>query len=274
MKLNNMKIKSKIIKTNKSNIKLLVLDSRKTNKLVNGILWIHGGGYVRGVKEHVLISRAMDILKKYETVVISPGYTLATKEPYPKALNDCYEALEYIYDNAQTLGIDKEKIIVGGESAGGGLALSTTLLARDKEKIKVKAIFPLYPMIDYKDTKSSINNHSYIWNTKKNHKAWKKYLGKKYYEKEIEEYASPSNLKDFNNLPPIYTFVSDKEPFYEETINFIKKAQENNIDAKVDIYSLNIHEFDILCPFLKQSKIARKKFIENYNRIINKYLKE
>ena len=83
--------------------------------------WIHGGGYITGMKEMVHMSRAVDLVKRFGAVVVSPGYRLAIQRPFPAAAEDCYSALVYLKDHAQELGIRQNQIMVGGESAGGGL---------------------------------------------------------------------------------------------------------------------------------------------------------
>jgi acetyl esterase/lipase len=82
----------------------------------------------------------------------------------------------YIKDHAKELGINSDQIMVGGESAGGGLTAAISMLARDKGEVKVAFQMPLYPMLDDRDTDSSRDNHAHNWNTKRNHKAWKRYL--------------------------------------------------------------------------------------------------
>ena len=69
----------------------LILKSRRTEHARTGLLWIHGGGYITGMKEMVYMSRAVDILKRYGVTVLSPGYRLAFMHPYPAALHDCYQ---------------------------------------------------------------------------------------------------------------------------------------------------------------------------------------
>ena len=82
-----------------------------------------------------------------------------------------------------------------------------------------------------------------------------------------------TKLKDFQNLPPFYTFVGDGEPFYQETIDFTKKAQENGIDAHCDVYHSDTHAFDIYHALSEEGKMARENFIKNYDYVKNKYLK-
>ena len=97
----------------------------------------HGGGYMTGMKEMAYIGRAADLVRNHGAVVIAPGYHLSLFHPYPTALNDCYATLLYIKDHAKELGINPDQIMVGGESAGGGLAAAISMLARDKGEVKI-----------------------------------------------------------------------------------------------------------------------------------------
>lgn len=104
-------------------LKLLILQpttNTKPKEKTPGILWIHGGGYAVGMASMIYMSRALNLVKKYGAVVITPEYRLAGKAPYPAALEDCYTALKYLKDHADELSCSSAQIMVGGESAGGG----------------------------------------------------------------------------------------------------------------------------------------------------------
>ena len=206
------------------------------------------------------------LAKKYGAVVVCPNYRLAGKAPYPAALEDCYAALEWMHEHADALGIDRDRIVVGGESAGGGLTAAICLYARDKGDIPIALQLPLYPMLDCEDTQSSSDNHGHVWNTKRNHWGWKHYLGNLYGSKDISKYASPARETDYSGLPPCYTFVADGEPFYSETLAYVKNLQDAGVEAKVDIYHGNTHAFDMLLPWLEQSKTAKRRLCEAYER--------
>ena len=253
-------------------LKLIVLSPQKKDGPVPGILWIHGGGYVTGMAAMVYASCGKDLAKRFGAVVISPEYRLAGKAPYPAALNDCYAALEYMWDHAEELGIDREKILVGGESAGGGLAAATCIYARDQKKIPIAMQMPLYPMLDCRDTLSSRDNHGKIWNTKRNHRGWKRYLGPLYGAKDIPVYASPAHETDYRQLPPCYTYVCDGEPFYCETLTYVENLQKAGVPAKADVFPGDIHGFDLFFFWKDSVKKAKKKRAEAYETIIVKGL--
>lgn len=246
-------------------MKLLILRptvNRKPQEQTPGILWIHGGGYVTGMAGMIYMSRANDLVKKYGAVVVTPEYRLAGKAPYPAALEDCYTALRYLKNNADTLGCNRDRLMVGGESAGGGLTAALCIYARDRGEVNIAFQMPLYPMLDDRDTDSSRDNHGISWNTKRNHAAWKRYL--RDITGEIPPYAAPARENDCRNLPPAYTFVGNREAFFCETLTYIKRLQEAGVPASVDVYPTGFHAFDMLLPFRKISKQAIAAFEQKY----------
>ncbi len=216
-----------------------VLVVHPTDKPERGIslLWIHGGGYILGMKEMVFMSRAADLVRKFGVTVYSPGYRLAWMKPYPAAVSDCFEVLEYLNKRP-------EPIMVGGESAGGGLAAAVCMMARDKG-IPVAFQMPLYPMISNVDTESSGNNHGRVWNTRRNHLGWRFYL-RRDAKKRVSPYAAPAWQEDYSGLPPCYTFVGDGEPFYCETLRYVENLKKAGVEAEADVYHTDMHAFDML----------------------------
>ena len=270
------KIEKIKIKSTGRDIKLLILKpiaNAKPKEKTPGILWIHGGGYFTGMPEMIFISRALNLVKKYGAVVVSPEYRLSKESKYPAALEDCYSALKYLKDHSEELGINSSQIMVGGESAGGGLTVALCMYARDKKEINIAYQMPLYPMIDDRDTESSQDNHAPVWNTKRNHKAWKLYLGE-LWKKDVPIYAAPARQTDYSNLPPAYTFVGDIEPFYCETLAYIENLKKAGIEAKVNVYSKCFHAFDMFFPYSKNGKKAIEEFEKQYLYATENYFSE
>ena len=261
-----MKLKTRYIRIDVSGrkMKAILLRPKKQEGKVPGILWIHGGGYALGMAEMVLFSCGKLLAEHFGALVLSPEYTLSGKKGYPTALEECFAALKYMDEHREELKIDK--IIVGGESAGGGLCAALCLYARDHSDIEISYQFPLYPMLDCEDTSSSRDNHGKIWNTKRNHWGWKKYLQDLYQTENVPIYASVSRVKDLEGMPPCYTFVCDGEPFYEETKNYIRALKDSGVSASMDIYPGDVHAFDMLQPWTKKAKLAKEKLCEVFEK--------
>ena len=207
---------------------------------------------------------------------MSPEYRLALQVPYPAALEDCYAALLYMHLHADELGIDRNRIVVGGESAGGGLAVATCLLARDTGDVNVAMQIPLYPMLDCEDTLSSRDNHGKIWNTQRNHWGWSRYLDGLYDPEDegqvgnVPRYASPARETDFSGLPPCYTYVLDGEPFFIETLDYVRNLRAAGVDAHVDVFHGNTHAFDMFRFWTFEAKEAKRRLCAAYERVIGR----
>jgi len=244
-------------------MKLLILRSKKAReKKAPGILWLHGGGYAVGGTYMAHMSRAVGLIKKFGAVVVCPEYRLAGKAPYPAALEDCYAALLYLKNHAPQLGVDDTRLMVGGESAGGGLTAALCLYARDKGEVNISFQMPLYPMIDDRETESNRDNHGITWNSKRNRAAWKLYL--RDVAGEIPAYAAPARAESYENLPPCYTFVGDREPFYSETLAYVEGLKKAGVAAHVDVYPTGVHAFDMLLPWRKISHAAVEEFEKQF----------
>ena len=255
-----MRGRIRFIQSGGRRLRLICLRPRKQTGPLPGILWIHGGGYCTGMAEMVYVTCGRLLARRFGAVVVSPGYTLSGKAPFPAALDDCWAALRWLYDNAAALGVDPARIIVGGESAGGGLAAAVCLRARD-QRLPVAAQLPLYPMLDCEDTPSSRDNHGIGWDTRRNHRAWARYL-RGLPDGPTPKYASPARETDYAGLPPCYTFVCDGEPFYDETLTYVRRLREAGVDADCDVYPGRVHGFDILRFWTKQARTARQKLCD------------
>lgn len=247
------------IPTAHGNIPALLLSPRTAPVEATGVLWLHGGGYAVGMKEMVHMSRAVGLVKRFGVVVLAPGYRLSLQSPYPAAMDDCYAALLYLKEHAAALGVRSDQIMVGGESAGGGLCAAVCIRARDTGAVNVAFQMPLYPMLDDRDTETSHDNHGRVWNTRRNHLAWRLYL-RGTDRAQLSPYAAPARLTDFTGLPPAYSFVGDGEPFYAETVRYFDSLRAAGVPAELDIYHTNMHAFDMMRPRDAQSVAAAEAF--------------
>ena len=233
---------------------------QKNEKPVPGVLWVHGGGYQSGSAKDIFVTRALSLVVKFGAVLVAPDYRLSKRHPYPAALQDCWAALLYLKDHAEELGVRTDQIMVGGESAGGGMAAALCMLARDRGEVNIAFQMPLYPMLDDRDTPSSVDNHAPNWNSRRNRKAWKRYLRDAYGTDFVSYYAAPARCEDYHGLPPCYTFVGDIEPFYCETVDYVRHLQEAGIRAEVDVYPDWFHAYDLFFPAKKSVREAIARF--------------
>lgn len=243
----------------------------KTN--VPGVLWIHGGGYAQGAPE-MSDQTYKRLIEASNCVIVTPDYRLSIEAPYPAAFEDCYAALLWMKQQAKELGIRDDQLMVGGESAGGGLTAALTLYARDQGEVKLAFQMPLYPMIDDRmKTESAKENNAPIWNSNSNKWAWKLYLGE-LYGKEVPAYAAPARATDYHLLPPTVTFVGDIEPFRDETLQYVQHLREAGVPVDFEMYKGAYHGFDIIAPKADISQKATAFFIDAFKYAVNHYFAE
>ena len=249
-----------------SELRLLVCRARNhdnSGKNRTGLLWIHGGGYAVGLPEQDVLFARM-FCRDDSCIAVLPQYRRSLDAPYPAALDDCYQALEWMWKHTEELGINRDQIFVGGDSAGGGLTAALCLYARDKGEIPIAFQMPLYPMIDDRQiTASSQDNDAPVWNTKSNDLAWKLYLGD-LHGKEVPAYAAPSRAENLKGLPPVLTYVGTIEPFYDETKAFVEALKEAGVPVTFREFPGCFHGFDIIAYPAKAARSARKFLMENF----------
>ena len=243
-------------------LRLLVVRPAVPRAGVPGVLWLHGGGYAIGTPEQSRAT-AERLVAATDCVVVLPDYRLSTQAPYPAALDDSYDALLWLRDHADELGAADDQLVVGGESAGGGLTAAVTLLARDRGEVAVAFQVPLYPMVDDRPTASSRDNHAPVWNTATNEGAWDLYLGG-LRGGDVPPHAAPARATDLRGLPPTITFVGDVEPFHDEVLAYVAALRDAGVPVTSRVFAGAFHGFDLVAPSAPVSREARAFLLDGF----------
>ena len=234
---------------------------------------MHGGGYAIGVPELSagIISR---LITESGCVVVVPDYRLSLDAPYPAALEDCHDALLWMKKQASALGIREDQLMVGGESAGGGLAAALALYERDHNGVKIAFQMPLYPMLDDRMTnESAMDNNAPVWDSETNRIAWDLYLGD-LARGDVPIYAAPARAVDFSNLPPAVSFVGNLEVFRDETLEYVRNLREAGIPVDFEQYAGCYHAFDRMNPYADVSRNALSFLMKSYKYAVAHYFAE
>ncbi len=197
---------------------------------------IHGGGYVAGSYE-------MDDAKfdrwcpAYGIVGVSVEYRLSPETAYPGPLEDCYAGLKWTYDNAEEIGIDRDKIGITGASAGGGLCAALALLARDRGEVPLQFQLLDCPMLDDRQiTPSSQLEDLLIWMRESNTFGWQCYLGDLYGTDDVPYTAAPARAEDLSGLPEAYVCVGGADGFRDEDIDYAMRLYGAGVPTELHVY--------------------------------------
>lgn len=245
--------------------------AERTGAKLPAMLWIHGGGYVLGHPDmdDVLCERFVQAAK---CVVVSVDYRLAPEHPYPAAIDDCYAGLIWMTDEAESLGIDVDRVAIAGASGGGGLTAALALMARDKGGPALIFQMPLYPMIDNRNMTASsheITADNATWNRTNNLEAWSMYLGEGTDDSELSPYAVPSRADSLAGLPPTYTCVGQLDLFRDETIEYVTRLAQAGIDVEFHLYPGCFHCFEVFVPEAEVSQRASQSYVDAMARALN-----
>lgn len=243
----------------------------RTGSKLPAMLWIHGGGYVMGHPDmdDALCER---FVQAANCVVVSVDYRLAPEHPYPAAIHDCYAGLTWMTDEAESLGIDLERVAIAGASGGGGLTAALALMARDKGGPALIFQMPLYPMIDNRNRTASsheIEAENATWNRTNNLAAWSMYLGESADDSQVSAYAVPSRAENLAGLPPTYTCVGQLDLFRDETIEYVTRLAQAGVDVEFHLYPGCYHCFEVFVPEAEVSQHASQGYIDAMARALN-----
>ena len=211
------------------------------------IVTIHGGGYVIGSydMDSPLLDRWCPGLG---VVGVSVEYRLAPETPYPGPLDDCYAALRWTHDNADELGIDKDRIGVYGLSAGGGLAAALALLARDRGEVRLAFVLLDCPMLDDRQRTPSIEADGlYVWGAGSNEFGWRSYLGALSGSDEVPVYAAAARAVDLAGLPPTCVVVGSIDGFRDEDIDYAQRLNQSGVPCELHVIAGLPHAY-LLVP--------------------------
>ncbi|MDZ4234286.1 MAG: alpha/beta hydrolase [Dietzia sp.] len=205
------------------------------------LLWIHGGGYVIGAaaQDDVLCRR---FARELGATVVSVDYRLAPEHPYPAPVEDCYSALSWL---RSLPSVDPERVAIGGASAGGGLAATLALFARDRGEIDVAAQILAYPMIDDRTVqRTGLENPGHrLWNQSSNRFGWRAYLGNA-----DPDVAVPARREDLAGLPPAWIGVGTLDLFHDEDLVYAERLREAGVSCEVMVVEGAFHGFDGIVP--------------------------
>lgn len=237
------------------------------------IYYSHGGGFILRValNNYQIYQNLADTLN---VAVVVPKYRLSTEAPFPAALEDAYTGLLYIKNEGESLNLNTDKIVLMGDSAGGGLSAALALYNRDRENIKISGQVLIYPMLDSRTGSETSLYHSpftgeITWNAQTNKFAWEKLRGGKEISKEMLPYFSPAQAGDLTNLPPALIYVGELDLFVNEDLAYASRLIEAGISTELHMIRGLYHCFDLANPEAEKTKEFWNTIFENVNFMLN-----
>lgn len=219
----------------------------QTAKAVSpAMLYTHGGGMIVGSAAgyHETVSR---YAAELGILVVSAEYRLAPEHPYPAPLEDVYSAYRWLVAEAGDLGVDSRRIVVAGESAGGGLTAGLCQRVRDAGDVAPVFQLLIYPMLDDRTAlhPAPANRGQLNWTAASNVYGWTAYLGHKPDAASPPTYAAPARRVDLSGLPPAWIGVGTLDLFYDEDVKYAQRLEDAEVGCELVEVEGAFHGFDL-----------------------------
>ena len=223
------------------------------------ILYLHGGGYCLGsmATHNAYLTYFSHITK---SAVLSINYRLAPENPYPAALEDSLKAYRYLLQHRQP----HEKIIIAGESAGGGLCIATLMAIRDQSLPMPDAGICLSPWLDLTQSGDSVHYNRLkdrLLTIHQVNDAAELYYGD---DDPTNPFISPLN-GCLHGLPPLFIQTSQNELFLSDALALQAVAKKYDVPVTLEIWNDVPHAWPYFAPMLPEARSALRhvsRFIE------------
>ena len=249
------------------NVKIpcIVIEPSDVKKSLPALIYFHGGAFVCPIVS-LMIDNAAYYAKTMKIRVFLPEYRLAPEYPFPIPLYDSYYSYNHIVENTDTYLVDRNSILIYGDSAGGCLAASVCHMLRDNRKHIPIAQILIYPVTDNSMTSESLEQYKdAAWTKIANMHMWNSYL--KNGHMDMIGYAAPLNNLNFNNLPSAYIEALEMDTLRDEAIAYADKLKDAKLTVDTYLVKGAYHGFDI-----DHTSTLVKKVLEHRVKVMQNFL--
>ena len=217
----------------------------------------HGGGMIIG-DNRLGMPGLLGWAEELQLAVVSVEYRLAPETPHPGPVEDCYAGLVWTAGHSDELGIDPDRIIIAGTSAGGGLAAAVALIARDRGGPALAGQMLMCPMLDDRNDSPSARQMAGLfgWDRTANNTGWTALLGAVCGSPDVSPYAAPAQADDLSGLPPAFIDVGSAETFRDEDLTYASRIWQAGGVAELHVWPGGFHGFAGIVPLAAVSQEA------------------
>lgn len=229
-------------------------------------LFLHGGGMIGGNRFNG-VGTWLGCLADHGGSVVSVEYRLAPEHAAPVPVEDCYAALTWVVSHASELGIDPGRVVLGGSSAGGGLAAGVMLLARDRGGPSLLGVLLECPMLDDRNDSTSIRQFFEAgggWSGRSNEVGWTALLGAARGTATVSPYDAPARASWLGQLPPVHITVGSTDPFRDEDVAFASALWRDGGDCELHVVPGGPHGHELVVPgssIAQATRLTRNLFV-------------
>jgi acetyl esterase/lipase len=238
-------------------VSLIICRPASVDVAVPVLYYTHGGGMIGGTARDAL-GEILDLAEPLGAAVVSVEYRLAPETPHPGPVEDCFAGLVWTAEHAYGIGVDPERIVLIGGSAGGGIAAALALLTRDRQGPALVGQLLMCPMLDDRNDTPSAHQMAELpmWNRAANEVGWTALLGDARGGPDVSPYAAPARAEDLSGLPPTFIDVGSADTFRDEDVDYATRIWQAGGVAELHVWPGGYHGFDGIVPTAGISKAA------------------
>ena len=221
------------------------------------IVYYHGGGWVIGNPE-VYEYSTLALAQNTGAVVLSVDYRLAPENKFPTAHEDAYAAYKWVKENAATIGGNAAKVAVAGESAGGNMAITVSMMARDRGLGLPVHILSVFPVANNDLNTPSYNQYADALPLSRPLIQW---FVDKYFNSPADGDSPLISLVDVANLaglPPVTIIAAEIDPLQTEGMQLRDKLTAQGVQVTYQLYTGITHEFFGMYAIVPQAAQAQE----------------
>jgi acetyl esterase len=225
------------------------------------VLYLHGGGMLSGdVDSHDPVCRT--IANHVPALTVGVNYRLAPEHPYPAAKDDCFAVLNWLAENATSLGGDPARICVAGDSAGGNLAAVTTLAANSQGGPAIAAQVLIYPMVDATLSCASLVENALIppFTLVDCVYSYQLYLPEGTDRRDPS--VSPLFARDLSNLPPTLILTAEFDILADEGQMYADRLRAAGVSVEQEHFSDMVHAFFLWGGQVAAARLAMNRVVQ------------
>lgn len=213
----------------------LVIEPKDSKEILPCLVYFHGGGFM--LKSTTINQQTVkEYAAKTPCKVVYVDYRLAPDDPFPIPVEDCFSTYQWVLEHVDILQLDRNHIMIGGDSAGGNLAIGVTLMARDRGLALPSKVMLIYPTTDRRMLTESMQKFTDtpVWDSRLSKMMWEAYLGEQ--QPEHIEYASPMEAESLVSFPKTYMEVAEFDCLHDEGVGFYERLKE--CGTEVELYEV------------------------------------
>jgi acetyl esterase len=230
------------------------------------LIYCHGGAFVmKHAPQH--LENAVRYAREAGCAVIFVDYRLAPKWPFPAGFNDCYSAVQWAASNAEDLGMDRQRIAVGGDSAGGAMAAAAVQRAVHEDGIRLCGQMLIYPCTDAQCRRPSSSAYADVppFKAASSTAMWQAYLGHAP-SAGAPRYASPID-GNVSGLAPAYVELAEFDLLHDQGRAYAEVMLTAGVGVELNEIKGTVHGFDLLAAQSGISRAAMQSRIQFLRKI-------